>query len=235
MNINIKRILKDINDLDKHNLNSHGIYHKTFEDDIYKLKVLMIGPSDTPYENGFYFFDITIPKNYPFTPPKVIYCTQNGKTRFNPNLYVSGKVCLSILNTWSGPQWTSCNSLTTVLLSIQSLVFVKNPLQNEPGFEKETGAQNKTYNNLILYENFNTAIYQMLENIPSSFEYFQSLLTQLFVENYENIKKNIENLMINDKKVYRCNFYNMKSQANYGELKDLLTIKYNEIIELNKL
>ena len=27
-------------------------------------------------------------------------------------------------------------------------------------------------------------------------EYFQSLLTQLFVENYENIKKNIENLMI---------------------------------------
>ena len=69
MNINIKRILKDINDLDKHNLNSHGIYHKTFEDDIYKLKVLMIGPSDTPYENGFYF--ITIPKNYPLLHQKL--------------------------------------------------------------------------------------------------------------------------------------------------------------------
>ena len=139
MDISTKRILKDLNELERNSLNSHGIYHNTFEDNLYKLNVLMIGPTNTPYEHGFYFFDIEIPKDYPFSPPKVKYCTQNGKTRFNPNLYVNGKVCLSIINTWSGPGWTSCNSISTVLLSIQALVFIENPLHNEPGYEKENG------------------------------------------------------------------------------------------------
>ena len=83
MDISVKRILKDLNDLEKSDLNSHGIYHYVYNDDIYNIKVLMIGPSDTPYEFGFYFFNIVIPKDYPFNPPKVTYCTQNGKTRFN--------------------------------------------------------------------------------------------------------------------------------------------------------
>ena len=50
----------------------------------------MIGPSDIPYIY-FYFFNIVIPKDYPFNPPKVTYCTGHGKTRFNPNLYTNGK------------------------------------------------------------------------------------------------------------------------------------------------
>lgn len=29
--------------------------------------------------------------------------TGGGKVRFNPNLYNNGKVCLSLLGTWSGP------------------------------------------------------------------------------------------------------------------------------------
>ena len=35
MDISVKRILKDINDLEKTNLNSHGIYHYIYDDDIY--------------------------------------------------------------------------------------------------------------------------------------------------------------------------------------------------------
>ena len=66
----------------------------------------MIGPENTPYQYGFYLFDIKVPSEYPFKPPIVKFYTQNNKTRFNPNLYINGKVCLSILNTWSGPQWT---------------------------------------------------------------------------------------------------------------------------------
>ena len=111
----------------------------------------MIGPTNTPYEHGFYFFNIEIPDNYPFNPPKVKYCTQNGKTRFNPNLYVNGKVCLSIINTWAGPGWTSCNTISTVLLSIQALVFVENPLHNEPGYEKDNSIKNTNYNIIITF------------------------------------------------------------------------------------
>ena len=29
----------------------------------------------------------------------------NTQVRFNPNLYNCGKVCLSLLGTWSGPGW----------------------------------------------------------------------------------------------------------------------------------
>ena len=118
----IKRIIKDINDLEKNNLETHNIFYHTYDDNIYKIKVLIIGTKDTPYENGFYFFDITLPENYPFEPPKVKFCTSNNRTRFNPNLYIDGKVCLSLINTWQGPKWTSCNSLTSILLSLFPLL-----------------------------------------------------------------------------------------------------------------
>jgi len=35
--------------------------------------------------------------------------TGNGTVRFNPNLYNCGKVCLSLLGTWSGGQGESWN------------------------------------------------------------------------------------------------------------------------------
>lgn len=52
---------------------------------------------------GFFYFTISCPSNYPNEPPKVKFHTTGGGTvRFNPNLYANGKVCLSILGTWSG-------------------------------------------------------------------------------------------------------------------------------------
>jgi Ubiquitin-conjugating enzyme len=36
--------------------------------------------------------------------------TGAGSVRFNPNLYNCGKVCLSLLGTWSGPSWSPANS-----------------------------------------------------------------------------------------------------------------------------
>lgn len=54
--------------------------------------------------------------------------------RFNPNLYANGKVCLSILGTWSGPGWTSVQTMLSTLISIQSLMN-PTPYHNEPGYE----------------------------------------------------------------------------------------------------
>lgn len=36
--------------------------------------------------------------------------TGGGSVRFNPNLYNCGKVCLSLLGTWSGPSWDPTTS-----------------------------------------------------------------------------------------------------------------------------
>jgi ubiquitin-conjugating enzyme E2 Z len=122
-----------------------GIYYWSHEGDMRKGRALIIGPEDTPYAFCPLLFDIVLPDDYPFSPPKVTFVTSDGVTRFHPNLYVAGKVCLSILGTWSGPSWASIMSLSTVLLSIQSLLD-NNPITNEPGWEKYTLADAKAAN-----------------------------------------------------------------------------------------
>ena len=230
----IKRIIKDINDLEKNNLESHNIFYHTVEDDIYRLKVLIIGTKDTPYQNGFYFFDIIIPEDYPFAPPKVKFCTSNNKTRFNPNLYVDGKVCLSLINTWSGPKWTSCNSLTSVLLSLQAIVFIKNPLHNEPGFENDNTVRCINYNKILYYENINTCIITMINNIPKNFDFFESIMIQYFFDNYKYIINFIDK---QEKKsiIVDAQIYDMKQYIDYKNLKKKIIDLYECIVEKNKL
>ena len=104
---NKRRLAKDVVRIIKNPLTEHNIFYKHDENDMLKGYALIIGPKDTLYDNGFYFFKFNFTKNYPYEPPKVEYLTNNGRTRFHPNLYRSGKVCISILNTWKGEQWTS--------------------------------------------------------------------------------------------------------------------------------
>ncbi|KAH9368110.1 hypothetical protein HPB48_013748 [Haemaphysalis longicornis] len=86
-----------------------------------QIHALVIGPLDTPYEGGFFHFFIKCPTDYPIAPPRVrLMTTDRGRVRFNPNLYACGKVCLSILGTWSGPSWSAAQGLGSVLVSIQN-------------------------------------------------------------------------------------------------------------------
>jgi len=39
---------------------------------------MIVGPENTPYENGIYVFDILLPPNYPDAPPKVQFLTTGG-------------------------------------------------------------------------------------------------------------------------------------------------------------
>ena len=48
-NLATKRIRVDMKMYHKHQLNKQGIYCNFKEDNIYNVKVLMIGPKDTPY------------------------------------------------------------------------------------------------------------------------------------------------------------------------------------------
>ena len=75
------------------------------------MKALITGPQGSPYANGIFEFDISLPPNYPQSPPQVLLTTTGGgSVRFNPNLYASGKVCLSLLGTWQGPGWEPATS-----------------------------------------------------------------------------------------------------------------------------
>lgn len=114
------------------------------EQDILHWHAMILGPPSTPYCLGMFHFDMKFPADYPNSAPKVlIMTTSGGHVRFNPNLYATGKVCLSILGTWraehSGEQWSAVQSVQSVLLSIQSLMHDA-PYHNEPTFEQDDGS-----------------------------------------------------------------------------------------------
>lgn len=145
-----------------------GIHVCPDDNEVTLCHALIQGPKDTPYEGGFFYFLLRFPPDYPIKNPTVkLMTTGNGKVRFNPNLYNSGKVCLSILGTWTGPAWTACYDLKAVLLSIQSLLC-EEPYYNEPGYEASKGHGSNTaslsYNANIVYQTLRVAALDMYEN-----------------------------------------------------------------------
>ncbi|KAF2681306.1 UBC-like protein [Lentithecium fluviatile CBS 122367] len=101
----IKRLITEITSL-KTGL-SKGIFVKHASSRLDIMKIVIVGPEDTPYENGLHEFDLFCPRNYPNEPPKVWF-RGNMVCRtqmFNPNLHPDGKVCLSLLGTWDDPPW----------------------------------------------------------------------------------------------------------------------------------
>lgn len=81
----------------------------------------------------------------------------SGGLRINPNLYESGKVCLSLLNTWTGTgseAWNPGSStILQVLLSLQALVLNEKPYFNEAGYDKQIGRAEGEKNSVSYNEN----------------------------------------------------------------------------------
>ena len=87
--------------------------------------------------------------------------------RFNPNLYKNGKICLSILGTWHGPSWSAVQSLSSLLLSVQTLLNAK-PYHNEPGFETERAPQDaERFNQVVLHETLRVAVCEAMERVAT--------------------------------------------------------------------
>uniref|UniRef100_A0A8H7TQV5 Ubiquitin-conjugating enzyme E2 Z n=1 Tax=Bionectria ochroleuca TaxID=29856 RepID=A0A8H7TQV5_BIOOC len=170
MDQSILRISKELSELQKGSDLSLAVACRDI--DVRNVKALIIGPHETPYEFGFFEFAIKFNKDYPSKAPHVTcVTTNNGRTRFNPNIYASGKVCLSILGTWrgeSGEQWSSAQGLESILLSIQSLLSA-NPYENEPGFERPRAGddekrERKAYAQKIHHETLRLSVIKRLED-----------------------------------------------------------------------
>ena len=131
------------------------------------MKVLIVGPKDTPYENGLFEFDMLCGPKFPNEPPKMDFrTTGGGSVGFNPNLYADGKVCLSLLGTWAGESWDPKKStLLQVLVSIQAMIFCDNPWNNEPGRENvpNSDERSKAYNRSLYYHTVQTAMVDWLD------------------------------------------------------------------------
>uniref|UniRef100_A0A0R0F7L9 UBC core domain-containing protein n=2 Tax=Glycine subgen. Soja TaxID=1462606 RepID=A0A0R0F7L9_SOYBN len=125
-----------------------SIYVRVYERRIDLMRAVIVGTAGTPYHDGLFFFDIMFPSDYPKHPPMLHF--HSFGYRINPNLYINGKVCLSLLNTWNGKgteMWDpSKSTMLQVLVSIQGLVLNKNPYFNEPLRLFDSESKSRVYN-----------------------------------------------------------------------------------------
>ena len=222
----ISRLVKDIVSLHKNPLVDQGIYYQHDSDNMLVGYAMIIGPEDTPYEHGFFFFRFEFPSDYPLNPPRVVYSTNDGKTRFHPNLYRNGKTCLSILNTWKGEGWTSCQTIRSVLLTLVSILD-DNPLLNEPGI-KEKNRDVIPYRNIIKFKTLQFAYLGMLDQyfIPDQFRGFHPFIKKYSKENREKIEDLCDTLVSSGPTGrHRVSIYNMETKIDYNTLQnDILDI-----------
>ncbi len=165
----LRRLAKDVAEVARSSLDDSGIFYYHNNTDIRKAMAIIRGPEGTAYEHGYYLFHFEYPTTYPTDPPKVTFrscapClpaptaeashTQRpGKryVRLHPNLYIDGKVCLSLLGTWDGPPWTSCCTIRILLITIQSILD-DDPYMNEPNVRTDD-ASHMPYNRAVRFHN----------------------------------------------------------------------------------
>jgi len=117
------------------------------------------GPPQTPYEKGFFIFEIKFPENdYPFLPPKFFFKTKI----FHPNISSDGLVSIDILNNNWNP---SLANFRSIIYSVQSLLDDPNPddflneeaakllKEDKKKYEKTVNNYTSQYANYLIFEN----------------------------------------------------------------------------------
>jgi len=216
----ITRLLGDVKHIIRNPLTENGIYYIHDDEDMLKGYAMIVGPEGTPYFGGNYFFEFTFPSDYPYSPPKVIYKTNDGVVRFNPNLYVNGKVCVSTLNTWRGDQWSSCQTISSILLTLCTLLC-NNPLLNEPGIS-EKHPDYHSYTKIIEFANIDVAVCNIVNKkkgiYPEKFDMFYPHVKENFVKNHKKIVAFIEKLENNEITMIESTVYRFKTIIDYKKL-----------------
>ena len=116
----IKRLTKELKEMEKNDI--PNLSAGPIQDNLFEWEAIILGPTETPYEGGVFHLSISIPSNYPFKPPNIIFLTKI----FHPNINYSGNICLDILKN----QWSPALTISKILLSICSLLSDPNP--NDP-------------------------------------------------------------------------------------------------------
>jgi ubiquitin-conjugating enzyme E2 N len=121
-----RRIAKEIEQLKT--IPTEGIAVIPIGDSLRYLSATIIGPSDTPYENGIFKLEVFLKEEYPLEAPMIRFITQI----YHPNIDKLGRICLDILKN----NWSPALQIRTVLLSIRALLSSPNiddPLEPSVG------------------------------------------------------------------------------------------------------
>ncbi|CAK3764110.1 E2 E3 hybrid ubiquitin- ligase UBE2O [Lecanosticta acicola] len=150
----VKRTQKEHKILSDPKTLPEGVYIRSWESRLDLLRVLIVGPTETPYAHAPFVVDFYLPPTFPTEPPMVHFHSWPSHSaigaigRVNPNLYEDGKICLSVLGTWEGNKGESWNAaqstLLQVVVSLLGLVLVREPYYNEAGYEALVGTEQST-------------------------------------------------------------------------------------------
>lgn len=72
------------------------------DDDVSKLRVTLVAPPESPYADGVFFLSMTIPAQYPSSPPSIKFETKI----YHPNINEDGTICLEQLKKDWDPMFT---------------------------------------------------------------------------------------------------------------------------------
>jgi len=212
---NFKKIMKEIKKALPKNIycSMNGSMFVRFDENNPRfLQALLTGIEDTPYANGCFLFDIYLCDDYPNKPLQIKHITKgavmcsanNGPGGFSPNLHQSsGKVCLSLLGTWSGPGWEAGKSnVYQVISTIMFMIFgAEHPYYMEPSYGGWEGTvQGRTeherrvieYDEEVMYHN---AKYAILETLKTPYEGFEDVIKTHFKIKKGVILKTMERWM----------------------------------------
>lgn len=215
-----KRAAADANELQNKIYEESGIYYSVNDSNVLHGTACIFGPQGTPYEDCPMLYEFEIGNTYPFDPPKVKFATYDGKTRFHPNMYIEGKVCLSILHTWQGPKWASTMRLSTVLLSMQSIMDTS-PLRHEPGYETGRDELCANYAKQVEYAciDYTLKRAECSGVQPVAFEPFVDSFKKRLPDALDRIQKRLEKRIQEGNTNNSTNLpYNMYPKTDYSQL-----------------
>jgi len=177
------------------------------------IRFMLNGPHDTPYSKGLFIFDVYCGPNYPIQPPEFRFMNSGG-FKFNPNFYADGKICLSLLGTYSGTtpheseKWNpKLSTLSQVIISIQANIFVDHPYFNEQGYEKHRGtsngqAESDKYNEILRYNTMKICMLNLLKSVHT-YDSLKDAITTHFRLQKDTIIRQCQNWIsaCSDKKI----------------------------------
>lgn len=114
----VKRVHKDIKEF----IESPPQFSKAIgfkENDLHNIYFLFEGPPDSPYHGGEYIFKLSLPKDYPISPPDFIFLTPTG--RFD----IGKKICTTF-SSHHKESWSPCYNFVTLFESIISFLLENN-------------------------------------------------------------------------------------------------------------
>jgi len=146
-----KQITKDPNYFFSVNPNENNFFH---------WDILLIGPPETPFEGAIIKAQFDFPTTYPNDPPLFKF----NSSIYHPNIYVDGKICISILDKKPdefgyyniSDTWNPTRSIESVLMSILSIL-------SSPNFDSPANVDASVLwrNN---YDEYKKIVYKMVSN-----------------------------------------------------------------------